>query len=344
MTSKAQVLTIKKDFQRDLIHKRNVNGIGLGFKVAGQQQTGKLCLVVLVAKKMKIEHLDSSDLVPGEIQGIKTDVIEIGNIIAHDRTERIRPVQPGFSIGHLKSTAGTFGAVVRDTKTGEKLILSNNHVIANSNQAEIGDHIIQPGPSDGGENNSRGQIATLERYVRIKMIGESDDTGPTCPIAKGIANSLSFMAKLFGSKHRIEATRVVNAPTEGANRIDAAVAKPLASNLITDEIMDIGRITKIRSPELGMTVMKSGRSTGTTEGSIMTLNAYIKVGYGDSRYAEFEDQILTSEMSKPGDSGSLLVSKESNEAIGLLFAGSGKVSVVSPILFVMDALNIDFNI
>lgn len=346
MTTKAQVLTIKKEFQKDLLKKQNVSGVGIGYKVTGGVKTDQLCLVVMVNKKRKSAALTAQDMVPTEIQGIKTDVIEIGDVVIHKaRTDWWRPAPPGVSIGHVDITAGTFGAVVRDVTTGQKLILSNNHVLANSNIAQPGDIILQPGKADGGQT-PQANIGKLERFVTIQM-DQSDDGGddsPTCSFVKWLVSLLNFLATAVGSKHRVQAKKLIQTQAAEPNRVDAAVAKPLDSSAISDEIIDIGKVTDVESAELNMPVWKSGRTTGTTEGTITSINAYIQVGYGDGRTASFEDQILTTNMSSPGDSGSLLVSKANNKAVGLLFAGSDTVTVHSPIIFVMDALNIDFHI
>src|SRR5438309_2051812 len=46
---------------------------------------------------------------------------------------------------------------------GRRVVLSNNHILANSNAARIGDPILQPGPADAGTRDDT--IATLERFV-----------------------------------------------------------------------------------------------------------------------------------------------------------------------------------
>ncbi len=110
------------------------------------------------------------EVIPKRIGRCCTDVIEVGEMRFLGRTERVRPAQPGVSIGHYKVTAGTFGAVVRDRKTGELFILSNNHVLANATdgrdgRARIGDPIYQPGSYDGGTRDD--VIARQERFVPI---------------------------------------------------------------------------------------------------------------------------------------------------------------------------------
>lgn len=345
MASMEQINSLKKTNQSELLKKRNVTGVGVGYKVTKGKQTDKLCIVVMVRKKVDVAQLAAQDVVPKDIEGIETDVIEVGDIVAHKaRTDLWRPAPPGVSIGHVYITAGTFGAVVRDKETGKKLILSNNHVLANSNEGKIGDTILQPGAADGGKDPQH-RIASLLRFIEINMEGGDGDDGiPDCPVAKGVAGSLNLIARLFGSKHQLVAKKIVERPLQSENLVDAAVAEPVTDDVISTEILDVGEVKGTRDPELNLAVVKSGRTTTRTEGTITTVSATIQVGYGGTKIATFEDQILTSNMSEPGDSGSLLLAKDTNEAVGLLFAGSDQVTVHNSILHVMNLLNIDFEI
>ncbi len=81
----------------------------------------------------------------------------------------VRPVSPGISVGHINVSAGTVGAVVSDQK-GNNYILSNNHVLADTNKGKKGDPIIQPGCSDGGTE----EVAKLEHFNQIKMCGNEN--------------------------------------------------------------------------------------------------------------------------------------------------------------------------
>ena len=91
-----------------------------------------------------------------------------------------------------------------------------------------------------------------------------------------------------------------------------------------------------------MAVRKSGRTTATTSGTIQIINSNVDVGYGGSKVATFENQIIAGGMSSPGDSGSLVVDGSDPLAIGLLFAGSDTTTVLSPIDRVLDLLDIEF--
>ena len=68
--------------------------------------------------------------------------------------DAVRPLRPGLSVAHPSVTAGTLGGFVR---TGGGLaILSNNHVLAASDAAALGDAVLQPGPADGGAHGRPG--------------------------------------------------------------------------------------------------------------------------------------------------------------------------------------------
>lgn len=69
---------------------------------------------------------------------------------------------------------------------GTRLILSNNHVLANSNQAVVGDAILQPGPYDGGRSVDK--IATLLRFVPINFSG--DPNRVDCALALPLSDEL----------------------------------------------------------------------------------------------------------------------------------------------------------
>ncbi len=161
--------------EREILALPNVAGVGVGYKVTKGKETKELCVVTYVETRVDATELKKSDIVPKTVKAseaavrVKTDVVEVGKIEAHAFTARIRPAKPGYSIGHPLVTAGTFGCLVRE-KCGRcrVLMLSNNHVMANSNSASIGDPIFQPGRVDGGLPAAN-RIARLRRFVPIRF-------------------------------------------------------------------------------------------------------------------------------------------------------------------------------
>ncbi len=295
-------LKVMQKHQDQIFNLPNIVGVGIGCKVKDGIISQEPAIVALVVKKVDKAYLPEASMVPAELDGVVTDVREVGEIKLLGRTDKQRPACPGISIGHYKITAGTFGAMVYDNQTGDPLILSNNHVLANvtngrDGRSAIGDAIYQPGSYDGG--TSADTIAHLHRFVPV----------------------------YYGSNSK-------------ANLVDCAVAKPISNDLIIDEIMEIGKVAGVAQAEVGMNVKKSGRTTGLTTGTIDTVHTTVKVNMGVGT-ATFKDQIVAGAMSQGGDSGSLVLN-EQNEAIGLLFAGSDYTTIFNDIQNVLNALKVRF--
>jgi hypothetical protein len=141
------------------------------------------------------------------------------------------------------------------------------------------------------------------------------------------------------------ATIVANFTTAahlGTTNVDAAIAQ------LNDSLMDasgfiegIGTISStIANPTVGLAVIKSGRTTGTTMGTIASTNTSVKVQYqlschsGKKYILTYTNQVLinSSSFSAAGDSGSLIVTNDGNfNPVALLFAGSSSTTVANPI-------------
>jgi hypothetical protein len=78
----AEVRTIKGKHEGTLLKKRNVVGIGIGFKEIGGHRTDQLSLVVMVEKKVPAKQLEPRDRISPHIDGIPTDVKAVGVIKA----------------------------------------------------------------------------------------------------------------------------------------------------------------------------------------------------------------------------------------------------------------------
>ena len=372
-----QFLQAQASFESQILAKPNVVGVAVGLKEHEGQWTDTMALVVLVQQKLPLTALSAADRVPREIDGIQTDVYEVGVLRAQQLlppTSRFRPEIPaGVSAGHFAITAGTLGAVVKDRMTGEKLLLSNNHVFANSNDALLGDAILQPGPADGGQDPGD-QVARLERFVPLTYVedanqplpnggGTNPTPTPTPPpgcnsVVSALAAFTNGVASLVGSKERVVATassqalmfsgspQTVNVQTTSTdNVVDAALAKPIDPTMFSNDLRHIGGITGTKAPQIGMTVRKAGRTTDYTQGMVTLLNATVNVGYVTARgprTARFTGQVITQPMSQGGDSGSLIVDSTENRAVGLLFAGSAMATIFTPIDVVLAALNVTF--
>jgi hypothetical protein len=315
---------------------KNIVGVGRGFKIKKGDYTDKPAIIVLVKKKMPEKDLPRGEIIPPKIYDLDTDVIEVGELLLLNRTTYVRPAPPGVSIGHYKISAGTFGAVVKDRRTKKPLILSNNHVLANSSDGQdgrckIGDPILQPGPYDGGTEEQL--IGYLERFVPIVR----EYAHSSCPKAAALERVSNNIIQMFRPHYKMSFFK----KTSVENMVDAALARPISENVITSEILGLGRVKGIREVESGMKLFKSGRSTSVNNAVVKAQAATLKINMGNNEEVVFTDQIVTGPMASPGDSGSLVMD-EDNHAVGLLFAGSDSSTIVNRIQNVMDLLDVEF--
>lgn len=229
-----------------------------------------------------------------------------------DPTARFdRPVPIGVSTGHPAITAGTIGARVTDGT--DVYALSNNHVYANENEANIRDSVLQPGPYDGGTDPDDA-IGFLFDFEPLVFAASACDPG--------------------------------NLPDPDCNTIDAAIAISLTTDLGNATPSNGYGTPKIATvaASLNQKVQKYGRTSELTKGTITGINATINVGYG-SGVARFVDQITVQGIKpfiKGGDSGSLLVTDPDRNPVGLLFAGnrSGKFAVANRIDLVLTRFGV----
>ena len=91
-----EIRTVKERHGASIMAKKNVVGVGVGYKETKGVKTDRMALVVMVRKKVAVQELKAGDVVPGEIEGVVTDVIEVGEIVAlQTRTDRWRPAPGG---------------------------------------------------------------------------------------------------------------------------------------------------------------------------------------------------------------------------------------------------------
>ncbi|HVP25101.1 MAG TPA: hypothetical protein VMS81_03890 [Methanomicrobiales archaeon] len=322
---------VLRETRHDLLGRENVVATGIGYKVQSGERTGTLSIICSVAKKVPEARLPGRAIIPREVGGVPTDVVETGAFRAlQARTDRWRPAPGGVSIGHKDITAGTLGCVVRDDQG--TYILSNNHVLANSNAGSSGDAILQPGPYDGG-SLATDQIAELARFVPISFL--LPEPPSDCSVGNGIAALANLLARAVGSSTRLRAVR----PQLAENLVDCALARPLNPADLRGDILEIGTIAGQKTGVLGMVIKKSGRTTGLTSDTVQQVDVTANVSYGGTSIARFTDQLLAGPMSQGGDSGSAVLDT-GNNLVGLLFAGSDSTTIINRIENVFSALQV----
>jgi len=238
------------------------------------------------------------------------------------------PTPMGVSVGNTPSLpylyAGTAGLLVHSLgKPSSKFILSNDHVLG-----AIGPTLC---PNTAAPNKTWTlQPGTLD-------IGRDPGNNPSYylgtvmtlwPLKKGASNS-----------------------------IDAAISQTNATFTKT-EILGIGQPNPVVvSPTVAEGVVKSGRTTGVTVGTVEAINVTVTVNYGAacgtytfvgqtsvfgispgafSNVAGYQGNPF----SRAGDSGSAILDSTTKRPMGLLFAGGPWLTFANPISEVYTRLNV----
>ena len=188
----------------------------------------------------------------------------------------------------------------------------------------------QPGPYDGGTMADR--IGVLHRFIPL-IRGEEQSE---CPVAQNMARSLSRLMQIFKPNYDLRFYKQLS--TE--NVVDCALCKPDNPDLISPEIFELGKITGVEHVTPGIAVEKSGRTSGLTRGRVSAIGVTLQVQLTEKETGWFSEQVVCDINSQPGDSGSLILNSN-KKAVGLLFAGSDKYTIFSPIENVCDKLGVE---
>ena len=78
----SEILKIKEKHKARLLAYRGVVGVGIGYKTVKGKETSRVSIIVSVERKIPLNELEQDDIIPGEIGGISTDVVEVGEIRA----------------------------------------------------------------------------------------------------------------------------------------------------------------------------------------------------------------------------------------------------------------------
>lgn len=221
-----------------------------------------------------------------------------------------RPIKLGTSGGDVNDItrrfccSGTLGSLV--TKGGVQYILSNNHVLARTDSAAIGEDISQPGLVDSACSVPAADIvADLSEFVPLGM--NNVDTA-------------------------IAATRAGNVITTGEILAVGVPASSPASPTVSRGVAKAGRTTGLTCATIG--------SVNTN----VRVQYQARCGQGKKFVISYTNQVLISSasFSAGGDSGSLIVTSDTAQPVALLFAGSSTVTIGNPVADVTSALGVTF--
>ncbi len=293
----------------------NIYGVGVGKKIVSGKATNTTCIRIYVKQKLPPSQLSKWDHIPRDYDGFPTDVVEspqpqllnTQNCTAH-RKKRQKPLIAGISAGHFAIGAGTIACFVRsihpDDDPETVYVLSNNHVFADVNEANIGDALYQPGSLDGG--NRTDTFAKLHRFIPIGFgnnINKVDAAIGTLLPGMKYVNTICEIGD--APKHTQKAEDGIHVCKHGRTT-------GYTEGIVTDMSYD-GRV-------------RMGHSIAVFEDQIRI------------------DSTNNNPIAHEGDSGSLIVSKNDEQnAVGLLFAGpeDGSYTLANHIDDVLTDLQIE---
>jgi hypothetical protein len=230
------------------------------------------------------------------------------------------PIELGTSGGNADDKSGRFccggtlGSLL--TRNGSFYILSNNHVLARSDQALPGEPISQPGIIETNCSTiGTNTVANLTSFVNLQASGTNVDAA--------IALIVPGAVNLTGNILLLGSTATGSTPDAGPPHQGRGI---LAS--------------------VGKQVVKSGRTTGLTCSTVSTTNLETSVSYqtqcngGTSFSVTYRNQVAVSgaAFSAAGDSGSLIVDQLTADPVALLYGGSDTETVANPVGDVLTAL------
>ena len=290
----------------------NIVGVGVAEKIVDGRPTGVLAVKFFV--KTKYPRGAVRSMLPRTIDGVPTDVEQAGTFRAFARARgaavlratppnpraRMRPAMPGCSIGFR--IAGD--AFVMGGTFGALVRTSSQVYILSNNHVLADENRLPPG-------SPIFQPALLD-YGRVD--------------ADRIA----------------ELTRFVKLQRNRFNKIDAAIARPLGRHLVGRDVLHIGAPNGSGPAAIDMMVHKFGRTTGYTVGRVVSVDTDVTVEYETGNFT-FENQIIIQGangqmFSDQGDSGSIVLQRGTNTAVGLLFGGGPDHTIANHIGDVLRSL------
>lgn len=293
------VRLIIRIFGDSLMIRHNLSGVAFGEKETGGRATGKEALITFVPTKLSANRL-GKDLVPQKLGGlIDTDVVEVGDLRAfHEANTKSR---------HRPVHAGI--SIGRDNWSGTLgAVLKSKENGAFRTLFLTNWHVAVGGRGKIGDKIYQPGGADI-------VLSQADVIGSVQSFAPISMNSGGWW---FFRKY---------------NLADAALIVP---TVIADtSYPKVGALTGTVPEKVGLAVQKYGRTTLWTTGKIKYTNATVTIGYDDGN-ATFRKQVMFDLVSGAGDSGSLIIS--GRNAVALLFAGSDRITVGTPIRTVFDQL------
>lgn len=288
---------VERSYLEEIPPESNVLGFGYGMKWTAGGIGAERAVRVYVRTKLPRREVPDRYRVPDEIDGVPTDVLAVGYI----RAAFPRPTPCGVSGGHHRVPFGTLGCLVQRNGTG-RLVLSNNHVLANVNDTSTNPRppILEPGRLAGGTANP--PIARLTHFHPLQMntgVNEIDAAVAQLDIPTDMTEDIAGIGRV--------------SPTALLPITNMAVVKHGATTMLRTGIVDD---------------LDADIPVGFAPHGVAFFHHQFTVRDGMELFADH------------GDSGSLVVEPMSRQPVGLLFAIANGVTYCNYIGKVISELGL----
>ena len=296
---------------------QNVVGVGIGEQIVDGKPTGFTAVKFFVRVKYAEQELSRKTLLPKSISGLPVDVEETGwfrrfpVVQAKKRAKaatklpnpktKFRPGQPGCSVGF------------RDPNNQFNMAGTFGAVVKDS----AGLYILS-------NNHVLADESRLPIGAPIFQHGLLDGGNPNTDQIAALTRFVALQA--------------------AGNKVDCAIAKVTSNDLVSKDVLHIGAPTGTADAAIDMSVHKFGRTTSYTVGRVTSVDTDVTVGYETGNFTFQEQIIIVGRSGHPfsaaGDSGSLILERGTNKAIGLLFAGSTSHTIANHLGDVLQGLKV----
>jgi hypothetical protein len=283
-----------------------VTGIGIGLREVEGEEVEEAAVCIYVE-----EGVEAPEGLPEVLGGVPVRIIPLSVEPCALPDERpYGEMKGGIRIAHPRAGAGTFGAVVKDTEVEEEKEptyygLTAQHVVGDTAGESWPNVVFQPLaplPIDPEPDEFRasavGSVVAVERPEPVPFVGGA---------IVGDVDAALFELDLAAANERFRSPAIVDMSGEGEM---------------------VPAVTATAQPQLCGLVRKRGFVTGYTEGMVKGIHCHFAWSPGGTNTYLVEQFLIETVSSNPhpellfgkeGDSGALVLDKESPTALGLLW-------------------------
>jgi len=292
----------------------NVVGVGIGEKETDGTPTTRECVRIYVVSKLYAEALSLAARVPSSVLGVPTDVIEVERFGRKGR-------QPKPSRGRTPKSE-------EDTRPRPGASIRVKTSAPNVNSGFLG---------------TLGAVVTDGKHKYILSCNHNMASNGRVPLDATIVS-----AEFVGIEEDLAtAPRPVPLAEDSSNFVDCALAElnldkvqpTILGNLALDSDDPI-------APTRGMKIVKFA-GNGDVQGTIVDVDADLYVDYSFGTF-RLDDQVIIkgdqikgdrNDFAVAGDSGTMVIAREKNQATAMIFAASGQFAVACPLSTAFEELN-----